>query len=103
MKQGSTYPIIITVPGIDLSGADWIILSLKARMKPILEFTSDDMQIIFSDNSTTIRVALTQEQSLSLAGTIAVDLNWELDGIRSGCIPQTITMVDTLLKRVVEG
>ena len=102
MKQGTTYPIIISVPGIDLSGADWVIVSIKARMKPAIEFERDEMLVVYADDVTTVTVHLSQAQSLALSeGSVTVDLNWEMDGIRGGCIPESIVMTGTLLKREV--
>lgn len=102
MKQGTTYPIIITVPGIDLSGADWIIVSIKPRMRPGVEFGRDQMAVVATESETTLTVALTQAESLAMPeGNVVIDVNWMMDGIRGGCVPTTINITDTLLKRVV--
>lgn len=104
MKLGTTYPIIISVPGIDLSGADWIIVSIKPRMKPAIEFSRDEMLVVYADGVTTLTLRLTQAQSLALAvGAVTVDLNWEMDGTRGGCIPVAVNITDTLLKREVDA
>ena len=102
MKQGSTYPIIIDVPGINLSGADWIIASLKPRMKPTMEYTKDTMTVTADDKGTALVITLTQAESLALnAGAISVGLNWMLDGVRGGARPRQIQITGTLLNRVV--
>lgn len=102
MKQGTTYPIVITVPGIDLSGTDWIILSLKPDGRHAMEFGRDRMIVAYAGGKTTLTVQLTEEESVSInPGGVGVDLNWLLDGVRGGCVPQRIRITDTLLKRVV--
>lgn len=103
MKQGTTYPIIITVDGVDLTGAEWIILSIKPHLRPMMEFSREDMLVAHTGNSTTLTLTLTQEQSIGMGYRKAVfDLNWMMDGIRGGCLPEVLDMSDTLLKRAVE-
>lgn len=102
LKQGTTYPIIITIPGVDLTGAGWVIVSLKPDRKPAIEFNRDQADISVDESGTTIIVALTEAQSVGISpGGVTVDVNWLLDGVRGGCIPASINITDTLLKRVV--
>lgn len=104
MKQGTTYPIILTVPGIDLTNADWVVASIKPRMKPAIEFTGDDIMVGYALGASTVTLRITQEASLALGdGTVMVDLNWMINGIRGGCVPQNLKMTTTLLKREVKA
>lgn len=103
MKQGTTYPIILTIPGIDLSGAEWVIVSIKPDRKPPIEFGREDMLLAVTGGDTTLTVTLTEAQSVALnPGGAVIDANWMLDGVRGGCVPRGISVTDTLLRRVVE-
>lgn len=102
MKQGTTYPITLTIPGIDLTGADWVIVSLKNPDGTIFELTGEELGIAYGDGATTIAFALTQEQSLTLTTTVQVDCNWFMDGVRGGALPTSFRVINTLLRRVVE-
>ena len=102
MKQGTTYPITLTIPNINLEESEWLIVSLKSGSKTDLEFAKDEIGIAYADDATTIVITLTQEQSLSLANTVMIDCNWSINGVRGGAIPVTINTTGTLLQRVVE-
>lgn len=102
MKQGTTYPITLTIPNINLEETEWVIVSLKSGSKTDLEFAKDEIGIAYADDATTIVITLTQEQSLSLANTVMIDCNWSINGVRGGAIPVTINTTGTLLQRVVE-
>lgn len=102
MKQGTTYPITLTIPNINLEEAEWLIVSMKSGSKTDLEFAKDEIGIAYADDATTIVITLTQEQSLSLANTVMIDCNWSINGVRGGAIPVTINTTGTLLQRVVE-
>lgn len=101
MKRGSTTPITITISGIDLTNAEWIIVSVKRQYKPNLELVADRLTVAYSDDTTTIAFALTQDESLSNGEEFGLDVNWMLDGVREGVIPQTFTLTDTYLNREV--
>ena len=103
MKRGTTYPITLTLKGIDISEAGWVIVSLKPGDKPVMEFDRDQMSLASDGTDTTIVIHLTQEQSLSLPTmSVVVDVNWMLDGIRGGCRPASFLIDKTLLGRVVD-
>lgn len=102
MKQGTTVPITLTIEGVDLTGADWVIVSLKCQDKSLIEIGQDQLAISCTDGDTTVVVALTQEQSLKLTPMVAVDCNWEINGVRGGAIPAMFRVTPTLLNRVVE-
>ena len=102
MKRGSTQPIIITIPGIDLTSAEWLIVSISRQCKLPLELSEDRLTVSYSDNSTIIAFELTQAESLTMDGTVTLDINWMLDGQRDGVIPQTVNFSFTLLNREVE-
>ena len=103
MKQGATTPIIITIPGVSLSGAAWVIVSLRTGEK-VYEFGGDSVSIDADSAATVITLTLTQEESLAIGpGQAVIDVNWMKDGVRTGCVPQAIRITDTLLKRAVEG
>lgn len=101
MKRGSTTPITITISGIDLTNAEWLIVSVKRAYKPNLELSGDRLTVTYSDNATTIAFALTQAESLGSGEAIGLDVNWMLDGVREGVIPQKFTLTDTYLNREV--
>lgn len=103
MKQGTTYPITLTIPDVDLTGADWVIVSLKTAYRETMEFTGDRLGIAYADEKTTIAFALTQAESLTLGSVAEVDCNWMLDGVRGGALPASINVRATLLKRVVDA
>lgn len=64
MKRGSTTPITITVDGIDLTGAEWLIVSVKRAVRPTLELSGDRLSVSYSEGATTIAFQLTQAGSL---------------------------------------
>ena len=41
MKRGSTTPITLTIEGIDLTGAEWLIVSIKRSSQGTLERSSN--------------------------------------------------------------
>lgn len=102
MKRGTTYPITLTIPDIDLTAADWVIVSVKSINKSVIEFTGDQLGMVYEDEKTTVIFALTQAQSLALADAVQVDCNWMLGGVRGGALPITLNITSTLLQRVVE-
>ena len=99
MKRGSTTPITITIPGIDLTEADWLIVSVKRAFKPNLELTADRLTVTYSDDATTIAFALTQSESLDNGASVGLDVNWALHGVREGVVPQSIHLTETYLNR----
>ena len=102
MKRGSTTPITITVEGIDLTGAEWLIVSVKRAVRPTLELSGDRLSVAYADGATTIAFQLTQAESLASGSSIGLDVNWMIDGVREGCVPQGVSLTDTYLNREVE-
>lgn len=103
MKRGSTTPITITIDGIDLTGAEWLIISVKrAGSRSLLELSGDRLSVAYADGATTIAFQLTQAESLASGSSIGLDVNWMLDGVREGCVPQGVSLTDTYLNREVE-
>ena len=101
-KRGSTSPITITIPGIDLTGAEWIIVSIrKTGRATALELDLDRLSVTYSEGASVIAFELTQAESLSLRGSAEIDVNWMLDGNRDGIIPLSVSLIDTLLDREV--
>ena len=100
-KRGSTSPITITIPGIDLTSAEWVIVSIQSQRGNAQEFPLDRLTVAYANNKTTIALALTQAESLALSGTATLDVNWMLDGFRDGIIPITVNITWTLLGREV--
>ena len=45
MKRGSTTPITLTIEGIDLTGAEWLIVSIKRSSQGTLELTGDRLTV----------------------------------------------------------
>lgn len=101
MKRGSTYPIELTFNGIDLTAAEWLIVSIQPKGGGTLEFAMDELSVAYEDDVSTVTVTLTQEQSLACKRSIEIDCNWQIDGQRGGAIPEKVSMTDTLLGRVV--
>ena len=102
MKQGSTWPIVIDIAGVDLTEADWVIVSIKQRMQPALELDQDDVTIEAYDGGSKITINLTQAQSLELwPGHVKIDVNWSLYGFRDGAEPRILDVSGTLLTRAV--
>lgn len=101
MKRGSTTPITITIRGIDLTGAEWLIVSVKRSHKPMLELKDDRLTVTYSDNATTIAFALTQNESLANGESLGLDVNWMIDGVREGVVPRTFSITNTYLEREV--
>ena len=103
MKQGTTYPITLTFEGIDLTSAEWVIVTIKPMNRLNIEITGDALNIAYGDGATTIAFALTQQESLSLPfGTVIVDCNWMIDGVRGGAHPTKISITENYLRRAVE-
>lgn len=102
MKRGSTTPITITVEGIDLTGAEWLIVSVRRAGKPTLELSGDRLSTSYAEGATTIAFQLTQAESLASGSSIGLDVNWMIDGVREGCVPQGVSLTDTYLNREVE-
>lgn len=107
MKRGSTPPITITIPNVDVTGADWIIVSISRRgYKAAIELTGDRLTVTCDDSGTSpvsvIALQLTQEESLMLGAAATVDVNWLKDGQREGIIPTGVSLINTLLNREVE-
>ena len=102
MKQGSTWPIRIDIAGVDLSQADWVIVSVKQRMQPAMELNQDQVEIEPYDGGTQITLSLSEAQSLELRpGNVKIDVNWSLYGIRDGAEPRILGVSGTLLTRAV--
>ena len=102
MKRGSTYPITVTLEGVDLTGADWIILSVKPAHGAAFEFSREQMSVTADEAGTVIAFQLSQEQSLALRGGGAeIDCNWSMDGQRAGSNPTSFVVGKTLLERAV--
>ena len=101
-KRGSTSPITITIPGVDLTSAEWLIVSIqKAGRATALELNADRLSVTYSQSATLIAFELSQAESLSLEGNVEIDVNWMLDGNRDGIIPMSVVFTKTLLNRVV--
>ena len=49
-----------------------------------------------------VAFALTQAESLANGESISIDVNWMLDGVREGVVPQTLRQTNTFLNREVE-
>lgn len=104
IKRGTTWPIELTLPDVDLTGASWVIVSVKPETGDVMELTDDALEVAYESGVSTVRASLTQAQSLALTpGTVQIDLNWMLDGLRGGAKPRTLTVTDTLLDREVPG
>ena len=103
MKRGTTYPIMLELHGVDLTGAEWVIVSLKPNGLPVIEFTREKMSLSGDEEGTVIVVRLSEEQSVALdAQTVIVDCNWMMDGERGGAVLTSFNIGATLLTRVVE-
>ena len=72
MKRGTTYTITLTIPDVDLTAADWVIVSVKSINKPVIEITGDQLGMVYEDEKTTAIFALTQAQSLALPSAVGV-------------------------------
>ena len=102
MKRGSTWPIEIDIAGVDLTEADWVIVSINQRMQPTLELNQDEVTIEAYDGWSKITISLTQARSLELLpGFVKIDVNWSLYGIRDGAEPRILEISGTLLTRAV--
>ena len=101
MKRGSTTPITITIDGIDLTGAEWLIVSLKRWNKPGLELSGDRLTVTYSDGASVIAFALTQAESLANGENVGIDVNWMIDGVREGVVPESFNLTATYLNREV--
>ena len=102
VKRGTTQPITITLKGVDLRTADWVIVSIKSDSGPLIEFARNEMSLSSDGSKTIIVVQLSEMQSVSLISTmVTIDCNWMMNGIRSGAKESTIKIEPTLLTRVV--
>lgn len=101
MKRGSTYPIVLSFEGIDLTAAEWLIVSIKPRSGEVIEFGLDALDVACEDDVSTVTVRLSQAQSLACRLSAKIDVNWMLNGERGGAVPETVNITDTLLGRVV--
>ena len=101
MKRGSTYPIELTFNGIDLTTAEWLIVSIRPKGGGMFEFAMNELSVAYEDDVSTVTVTLTQEQSLACERSVEIDVNWQIDGVRGGAIPEKVSITDTLLGRVV--
>lgn len=102
MKRGSTYPIVLSFEGIDLTAAEWLIVSVQPKGGELMEFDLTALDVACEDDVTTVTVRLSQAQSLACRLSAKIDVNWQLDGQRGGAVPETVSFIDTLLGRVVE-
>lgn len=105
MKRGNTYPIVIQIPGVDLTGADWVRVTLKATGLGSLEKTENDILVTYDSTGsgvTSLTTHLTEEQSVSISSQyMDVDVNWMLGGNRGGIFPLKVEVTKTLLTEVV--
>lgn len=109
VKRGTTYPIILKIPGVDLTDAQWLIVTLKPQAlsnlptgSKMIELNREDLSVDYQEETSIIAFELTQEQSLSLdSKTAEIDVNWMKNNIRGGVIPIEITIGKTLLTREV--
>ena len=101
MKRGSTYPIELTFEGINLTAAEWLIVSIQPKGGGTFEFAMDELSVAYEDDVSTVTVTLTQEQSLACERSVEIDVNWQIDGVRGGAEPLKMSITDTLLGRVV--
>lgn len=103
-KRGTTYPWTVTLEGVDLTDADWVILSIKPAGLSVIEFDREHMSLSSDGTDTVIVVQMSEAQAVSLkTQNLVVDCNWMLDGIRGGAIPASLRVSITLLTRVVTG
>ena len=104
MKRGATQPISLVVDGIDLTQAEWIIVSLKGKKYGMTEKTGEDLSVAYDGETSSVIFSLTQEESVAIdMQQCTIDLNWMIDGVRNGCAPTTISITPTLLTRVVDN
>lgn len=101
MKRGSTHPIELTFNGIDLTAAEWLIVSVQPKGGATFEFAMDELNVAYEGDVSTVTVTLTQEQSLACERSVEIDVNWQIDGMRGGAEPLKMSITDTLLGRVV--
>jgi len=103
-KRGTTDPITLNLNGIDLTNAEWLIVTVKPIGLPAIEFTKDKLSLASDGTNTVIIFRLNEEQSVGLdTESITIDCNWMIDGSRGGATPVTFTIEPTLLTRVVEN
>jgi hypothetical protein len=101
MKRGSTYPIVLSFEGIDLTAAEWLIVSIRPKGSELMEFDLATLDVACEDDVSTVTVRLSQAQSLACRLSAKIDVNWMLNGERGGAVPETVSITDTLLGRVV--
>ena len=101
MKRGSTYPIVLSFEGIDLTAAEWLIVSIQPKGGELMEFDLTALDVACEDDVSTVTVRLSQAQSLACRLSAKIDVNWMLNGERGGAIPETLNITETLLTREV--
>ena len=101
-KRGTTYPLVITIPSINLLDAEWLIVSIKPHLRKPIEYTREKMKLTEVDGDTLISLQLTQEESLYLSrGPAMIDVNWMLEGVRGGTFIGELEVTETILNREV--
>ena len=111
MKRGTTDPLKITIKNIDLSDAEWVVVSVRPTSISTRKFTGgsidfdrEHMSLTSDGTDTVIIIQFTQKQSLRLGtDAIQIDINWGFDGQRQGSKFVVVDMDDTLLDREVHA
>lgn len=101
MKAKTNPPIIIEMEGVDLTGADWIRVTLKRRSKAAVELTESQIMVAFDENVSTVTIPPeVTDELLRKPGLMLMDVNWAIDGARDGIEPFTVMISDTALTAI---
>lgn len=106
--RGTTPTFVLHIPGVDLTHAANVYVSIIGTSfggyaKREITITTDDLNIEYSEDETTISVKLSQEDSLAFAGSIELQANWTYpDGSRCATYPAAYAFGKQLLNKVVE-
>ena len=99
MRRGTTPTITATVDA-DLTGLELYLAFRQGASRPLVK-SGSDLQVDVADGKTTIEVKLTQEDTLSLSDTSAVDV--QLRAVKDGgAIALATTIASIEVDRILQ-
>lgn len=109
IPRGTTPTFELTLESVDLTEAYNVYVSFSpggavGRLNPVLTKTGDDLTVAYEDDTSTVSVYLSQEETLSFGtGKVNIQLNWTYpDGSRAASEIATFSLLTNLLNEVVE-
>ena len=102
MYRGTTPDFVLTIPGVDLTDKT-VFVTFEQDYREITK-TGDELAVEYGDDTSTISVSLTQQETLGLKkGKADVQVRFiDREGHAEATDKKAVTIDDVLLERVIE-